>query len=173
MAWDQQHKVRSRQRIIDSAARLFTTKGFDHVGIDEVMADAGLTRGAFYSHFSTKVELYSEAIIAGARKGKSLTEHCDCAQDIIREYLSQEHVAGNVRQCPLAFLVSDISKRDDQIRRTYTRVFAGLVERLQAAGMDPQTALQQVVLMIGGVAVSRALDDDELVRKVLKACQLG
>ncbi len=173
MAWDQQHKGKTRQRIIDSAARLFMTKGFDNVGIDEVMADAGLTRGAFYSHFSTKVELYTEAIIAGAQKGRTLSENCACAQDIIREYLSEEHVAGNVRQCPLAFLVSDISQRDEQIRRTYTRVFAGLVERLESTGMDPQAALQQVVLMIGGVAVGRALDDDELVRNVLNACQLS
>jgi AcrR family transcriptional regulator len=37
-------------------------RGFDTVSIDDVMADAGLTRGSFYRYFESKGDLYSEAV---------------------------------------------------------------------------------------------------------------
>lgn len=53
MAWKESHKLESRQRILAAAAELFTRKGFNQVGIDEVMLAAGMTRGAFYAHFNS------------------------------------------------------------------------------------------------------------------------
>lgn len=51
MAWKQDHKENSKQRILQSAAKLFTHNCFKGILIDDVMQHAGLTRGAFYSHF--------------------------------------------------------------------------------------------------------------------------
>ena len=61
MRYDPQHKRRTRQRILESAARLFTARGFDAVSIEDVMRDCGLTRGGFYAHFASKAALYREA----------------------------------------------------------------------------------------------------------------
>jgi AcrR family transcriptional regulator len=49
-------KADSRMRILKSARYLFNRKGFAPVTIDEIMAEAGLTRGGFYKHFNTKEE---------------------------------------------------------------------------------------------------------------------
>src|SRR5258708_13378794 len=57
-----QRKQETRERILGGARRLFNRKGFAEVTIDEVMTEAGLTRGGFYRHFTTKDELYSEAL---------------------------------------------------------------------------------------------------------------
>ena len=54
MAYPKGHRDRTRVQIIDSARRLFNRKGFENVSIDAIMADAGLTRGAFYSYFRSK-----------------------------------------------------------------------------------------------------------------------
>jgi TetR/AcrR family transcriptional repressor of nem operon len=51
----------NRQRIIDSAIRLFAERGVDGVGVAEVMAEAGFTHGGFYNHFTSKDELVLEA----------------------------------------------------------------------------------------------------------------
>jgi TetR/AcrR family transcriptional repressor of nem operon len=54
MPYSLTHKQETRERIVNSARRLFNRKGFTEVTIDEIMKHAGLTRGGFYRHFDTK-----------------------------------------------------------------------------------------------------------------------
>ena len=65
MPWNAEHKTQSRDRILSSAAQLFSHQGFDAVSIDDVMAHAGLTRGAFYAHFKSKSDMYHQSMVAG------------------------------------------------------------------------------------------------------------
>jgi len=62
MPYTPAHKAETRKKIVESARRLFNRHGFTGVSIDEIMADAGLTRGGFYNHFNTKEELYAEVV---------------------------------------------------------------------------------------------------------------
>lgn len=48
----------TRERIIASAARVFARKGFQRASLDEVAADAGMTKGAIYWHFKSKNDLF-------------------------------------------------------------------------------------------------------------------
>ena len=66
MPYSAEHKKKSRDKILRSAVDHFTRYGFEKSSIDEIMADARLTRGAFYAHFSSKSELYQQAILSGA-----------------------------------------------------------------------------------------------------------
>ena len=78
MAWPLDQREQTRQRILDSAARLFALRGFDAVGLDDLMADAGLTRGAFYHHFRTKDELLSRGFAPlDRRMEEALSGHGD------------------------------------------------------------------------------------------------
>ena len=61
MRYAPQHKRRTRQRILESARRLFETRGYASVSIDELMRECDLTRGGFYAHFASKAALYREA----------------------------------------------------------------------------------------------------------------
>src|ERR1700730_10272453 len=62
MPYSPKHKQDTRERIVNSARRLFNRKGFTEVTIDEIMRHAGLTRGGFYKHFDTKEQLYEHAV---------------------------------------------------------------------------------------------------------------
>src|SRR5579863_8770310 len=62
MPYPNGHRERIRSRIVDSARRLFNRSGFDNVSVDAIMADAGLTRGAFYAYFESKSDLYTEVL---------------------------------------------------------------------------------------------------------------
>lgn len=183
MPWDQQHKVRTREKILDSAAKLFTRDGFDHVGINDVMKEAGLTRGAFYTHFQSKAELYAESILTSAsRTGKVIGAGVPNAlspEQLVSSYLSTQHRSGEGLRCPLAFLTTDISQRDDTVRDAYTRVFKGFVENLrqhqgkQNSETDVEKSMRQAVLMIGGLAIARAVNDEGLAEQLLESCQKG
>ena len=52
----------NRERIIKTAARLFRERGFDGIGVADLMKSAGLTHGGFYGHFSSKEDLAAEAV---------------------------------------------------------------------------------------------------------------
>lgn len=176
MAWQETHKEQSKDRILKSAAMLFTHHGFEKISIDQVMKNAELTRGAFYSHFRSKSDLYAQAISKGA-KVASKRKPENCLQDMkafAKYYLSTEHRDNNYEQaCPLAFLVSDINQQDNQVKETYTKTLKAFMQQAQSLSNNREKTLQSVVLMIGGLAVSRALDDEEFSNELLAACKAG
>src|SRR5262245_4422131 len=51
----------TRERIVDTAARLFRKKGYDGIGVADLMQEAGLTHGGFYAHFDSKEDLMAAA----------------------------------------------------------------------------------------------------------------
>jgi len=179
MPYTRDHKDRSRVRILASALRLFSGRGFGQVTIDDVMSDAGLTRGAFYAHFDSKENLYAESILHGvetsaitaiARGPRGLAT----LQKVVGGYLCRGHVDGTVPPCPLAFFSSDVGVRERRVRDTYTRAFHSLAEVLGhhagARELD-ERGLAIAVLMVGGVAVSTALTDNALKDRILAACR--
>ena len=177
MPYSAAHKPQTRQRIIVSAAKLFSHAGFENVSIDQIMADAGLTRGAFYSHFTDKSALYAEAIQhASQQRFQAYTQTYDTANiaSFIDTYLSNSHLQAEI-PCALGFLASDISQRNQQVRDTYTHVYERLIQRLSTLGSSQtrqqSNCLAASALLIGGVAISRALNKPVLVEELLAACQ--
>lgn len=175
MPWSETHKSRTRERILQAAATLFTQQGFDGISIDAVMEHAGLTRGAFYAHFASKAELYTQAIRFAARQGAAQLNASGNAIGRIERYLSEEHLRGGDFHCPLACLVSDVAQQDEQVRATYTRLFEGFIDYFSSAAApgNParRQALQQAVTMIGGMAIARTLSDEKLANELLDACR--
>src|SRR5262249_36962986 len=51
----------NRERIIEAAGKLFREKGFDGIGVADLMRAAGLTHGGFYGHFKSKDDLAVQA----------------------------------------------------------------------------------------------------------------
>ncbi|AEY02194.1 transcriptional regulator [Oceanimonas sp. GK1] len=173
MSWPSKHRAETRDRILYSAGRLFTEKGFSGASIDQVMEHAGLTRGAFYAHFNSKRELYAEALVFRARQMGE--EHPSGVDGLIRSYLSSKHLSQDQGGCPLAFLVSDIGQQDPLVRESYTRIFKGLATKVAGSphqSLDAST-LRTMVMMVGGVAVAKALSDPGLSLAVLEACCEG
>jgi AcrR family transcriptional regulator len=68
--YGKEHKEASRRRIVEAAGRRFKRDGIDGSGIATLMADAGLTNGAFYAHFDSKDDLVATTV---AVAGRSLT----------------------------------------------------------------------------------------------------
>ena len=46
--------AQNRDRVLDVAARLFRERGFDGIGVADLMKNAGLTHGGFYGQFGSK-----------------------------------------------------------------------------------------------------------------------
>jgi AcrR family transcriptional regulator len=53
----EEKKARTRERLLEAAAKVFARKGFGATSVDEVAEEAGLTKGAVYSNFDSKEDL--------------------------------------------------------------------------------------------------------------------
>ena len=132
--------------------------------------------GAFYSHFSSKSDLYAQAISkAGsiAYQRAPDVEALTMAQ-YAQFYLSPEHRDDELQQpCHYPFLVSDINQQNKQVKTTYTQSFERFVNLAERSISSRERALQSAALMIGGLAIARALDDKKLSDELLISCQSG
>ncbi|TMV49289.1 helix-turn-helix transcriptional regulator, partial [Thioclava sp. BHET1] len=59
----------NRQAVIDAAARLFRERGFDGIGLSDLMKSVGLTHGGFYKKFASKEDLIRQASAAALSEG--------------------------------------------------------------------------------------------------------
>jgi AcrR family transcriptional regulator len=177
MPYTPEHKEKTRQRIVASARRLFNRLGFTGVSIDEIMADAGLTRGGFYNHFDTKEELYAEVVqqVLSCREDEARPPRTyNHAGEFIAAYLSPAHYEDRENSCPLMALPSDVARGGEPVKRAYRQVLEYMVEHLQAGASGAKArerALAVAALCIGGMAVARAVDDVKLAHEIREAAK--
>lgn len=180
MPYTKEHKQKTRDRIVDSARRLFNRSGFADVSIDDIMADAGLTRGGFYNHFGTKDELYA-AVVAQILDGTPASQWscdqtgaCDVVPAFVAAYLSQAHFDNRENCCSLMALPSDVARSGEPVKRAYRQVLEYMLEILETgvSGSDSRRrALAVAALCIGGMAVARAVDDAKLAHEMREAAK--
>lgn len=183
MPYTKTHKNQTRERILDSSFRLFSIKGFEGVTIDDLMSHCGLTRGAFYAHFTSKAELYREALTFRANSTKlagpkpEATSNHQWLSLLLNKYLSLEHVKGESSlSCPLAFLATDINTQDKSIKTAYADVYndmnTAIMEYASSyCDCDEQDILSVTAMMIGAVAIARTLQNKESIESLLAACR--
>lgn len=181
MPWSNEQKQLTRERILESAVKLFSTRGFDNISINDVMKEAQLTHGAFYTHFSSKTELYTESITSTIKNSDSIKAHelDNCKNpnitQLLADYLDIEHIKQMTSPCPLAFLATDIATREKEVRIAYTQVYKNLISTLDKQSNSSPARRKRIhalsALMIGGVAISRALYDEQETLDLLDACR--
>ncbi len=176
------HAERSRLAIRDSGARLFRRRGYAGVGIDELCREAGLTRGAFYSHFRSKSALLT-AVLAGshdfvrrlrARAGKSTSALRRQAADVAAAYLAPANRSAVLGGCSLAALAADTSRAEADAQAAYAEAVRSVVAEFRRADGDaPMLPLDDarvaLALCVGGVLISGACGDDPEGRRVARA----
>ena len=181
------HRDEIRSRIVRSAQRLFNVDGFDRVSIDQIMAGADLTRGGFYRYFASKSDLYAEAMDCfftnpewGNRWEGVQVDPARGAlgPQIVRAYLSREHLREREDSCPMVALPGDVARSGANARRAYENALRAMIAHLQAGATetgrpDRPCALAIAALCIGGMVIARASEDaavaDEVRAAALKA----
>lgn len=167
------HKQETRRRIIDAAGRRLKGDGIDGSGIATLMADAGLTNGAFYAHFASKDDLVADTLAAQLREQRE-TFRTMSVEEIVRAYLSVEHRDNHEGGCPSAALLDEIGRSTDTTKRAYTEGLLGVIDDIaeRLAPDDPSSARVNVLsvfaLMVGTLELSRALADPQLADHVLE-----
>jgi AcrR family transcriptional regulator len=171
-------KQATRRRIIQAAGARLKRDGVHGSGIATLMADAGLTNGAFYAHFESKEELVASALAEQLREQREsfIAQPPGRAglEQIVRTYLSVEHRDNPEGGCPSAALLDEIGRSPEATKRAYTDGLLVVIDDVAArlASDDPSWArmktLSVFALMVGTLQVSRALADRKLADEVLE-----
>ncbi len=142
----------NRAHIVATAARLFRERGYDGVGVAELMAAAGFTHGGFYKHFRSKADLMAEASASGLSQIAARAEGLDPAE-FVESYVSREHRDGRGDGCTIAALSGDAARQPADIKAEFTAGIENLLTALQAPSDTPSDADQRA-------ARTMAIDSD-------------
>ncbi|MFF7163434.1 TetR/AcrR family transcriptional regulator [Streptomyces sp. NPDC008086] len=170
----------NRAHIVTTAARLFRERGYDGVGVAELMAAAGFTHGGFYKHFSSKAGLMAEASASGLSQTAARAESLGLAE-FVEGYVSREHRDGRGDGCTIAALSGDAARQPADVKREFAAGIEGLLTALQAPSdtledADQRAARTTVIGMlahsVGALMLSRACPDGSpLADEILDTCR--
>lgn len=170
----------NRAHIVATAARLFRERGYDGVGVAELMAAAGFTHGGFYKHFRSKADLMAEASASGLSQTAARMDGRD-AVEFVESYVSREHRDGRGDGCTIAALSGDAARQPEDIRAEFAAGIESMLTALQTESTTPGDAHQRparAVLIdmlahaVGAVVLSRACPDDSpLADEILDTCR--
>jgi AcrR family transcriptional regulator len=178
MRFEKGRKENTRRRIIDVASKRFRRDGIAASGLAGIMAESGLTNGAFYPHFDSKETLVKEALSNALNDQHSaLTNEETGAVDIedaIRRYLNKSHLLGCDEGCPSAALLPEIGRQPESTRKMYEDAYLSYVEGLAMLLPAPKSSKSRgkaaaiFGLMVGTIQIARAVPDLQLAEEILE-----
>lgn len=170
----------NRARIVETASTLFRERGYDGVGVADLMAAAGFTHGGFYKHFGSKTDLMAEAAASGFSQSVANIAGVD-AVAFIKEYVSRKHRDALGHGCTLAALSGDAARQPESIRRAFATGIESQLAILEGEdGALSETAKREarakridtLAHVVGAIVLSRACPDDSaLADEILKVCR--
>ncbi len=169
MRYSDTHKEETRRKVVRAASTAVRARGPQGVSVAEVMAEAGLTHGGFYAHFSSKEALLAaaleEAFGQNSRRFTRMTEGMAPAEALstfVDSYVSEEHRSHPERGCPIAGLASELPRQGRAVREAYEGGVRRLIQRLAGWLPDDRALIAASLLaeMVGAVTLSRAMSDE-------------
>lgn len=176
--YEKGHKDETRRHILDVASTQFRESGIAAVGLAGIMSEAGLTNGAFYTHFASKEELVrevlSEALNRREERHKTNLENGVALEATIRDYLSTRHRDHAGAGCPTAALVAEIARHPKATREAFTGKMSDLIalmaEQIRQGSAEERRrkAIAIYAIMVGALQLSRAVSDRRLSDEILE-----
>lgn len=159
-----ENKEKVRDKILESAAIVFRRDGYDAVNIDKVMSGAGLTRGAFYAHFTSKAALFAEVVahchplkVMLARRSTSSQEvMLEEMLDVFEGYLTPANLNEVFAGCTIASLTGDASRANDAVRAGYQAGWSSVLSQMARGLDDPDLPQLRAALALAAGAVTQA-----------------
>jgi TetR/AcrR family transcriptional repressor of nem operon len=173
----------NRQTVINVASRLFRERGFDGIGLKDLMEGAGLTQGAFYKQFASKEDLAAQAS-RRALESASLRWSAAAAENpkdplgaVIAFYLSEGHREEKMDGCPIVALGSDAARQGSDVKasfeagiKAHLEVLGRLIAKVDGKGPRGKRKVMAILsTMVGALTLSRAVNDPKLARAFLDA----
>jgi TetR/AcrR family transcriptional repressor of nem operon len=179
----------TRQRLLDTAEKLFYARSYEDVGVQEICREAGVKKGSFYHFFPSKRDLtlaildaswnrYRETMLAQVFAGDipPLQRIERLLDSQYRHHKAVKDATGQVMGCPYGNLAGEMSTQDEGIRERLKRIFRDLEAPIEEvlneamatgdlAELDSRaTAGAMVAYLEGLTLMAKTWNDPEIVR---------
>jgi AcrR family transcriptional regulator len=172
-----------RERLVETASRLFYSEGIHSIGVNRLVRDAGVTLATFYRHFPTKEALVEEYLRATDRRLRGNVENAlkdrdpRQALEALLDLIGQRTSAPGFRGCQFINAAAEYPDSSHPVHvavddhRTWFRTIATEVAR-QLGHPDPDEAGQYLVVLHDGALVASELDDQKVVLAAVRSAAL-
>src|SRR6202789_706761 len=159
-----------RERIIEAASALFRAKGFDGIGVADIMKAADLSHGGFYGHFASKDDLVAQASRRTmTRAAANWTKLVEAAPDnpyaaLLEHYLSPRHRDDPGQGCAFAALGNDAARSGKVVRTAFAEGLEPLIDILaqlipgRSKALRRRKALAAMATLVGALTLARAVE---------------
>jgi len=150
-------------------------KGFAAVGVDGLMQAAGVTSGAFYSHFPSKNALFKAVVEAELQDSIQMlvgNPHQDLTAWLDHEssrYLTMSHVRHPETGCVLPALGAEISRADDGVKHVYEQQMLDAKNMLASRLGDDTAAWGFIAQCVGALLLARAMPGEDTQQAIINA----
>ncbi|NMD71214.1 TetR/AcrR family transcriptional regulator [Bacillus sp. DNRA2] len=146
----EQQAEETRQRIYQTALRLFETKGFNQVSVDEIVRKSKSSKGAFYGHFASKYDIFIE-------KFKEIDLFYENFVQNLPSHLPFEEKVIALFDAQMTFLQNELG--EDLMRSVYT---SGLIKNEANFFANTDRSLYKILKQF----VNEAIDHGELPNSI-------
>jgi AcrR family transcriptional regulator len=177
-------KTPTRQRLIEAAVRRFYRDGFRNVGIDQILADVGISKTAFYKHFECKEDLVLAALedqnrqlletfrsMARERGGPTPIGQLQALLDVVEHFVETDDFQGCIfvnvsMEFPLPHEPAHVAAAKNK------QAIEDMVHTLavEAGASEPRSLAKELCLIMEGAYVTRHVTGNkqtvEIARRV-------
>ncbi|AJE20034.1 TetR/AcrR family transcriptional regulator [Azotobacter chroococcum] len=181
MRVSREQAAENRRRVVETASRLFRERGFDGIGVADLMKGAGLTHGGFYGQFASKEELMAQACSQALEEslGRWQARIAEAGEEglsaVAAAYLSAAHRDHPGLGCALVALGAEAPRHAPGVRHALTEGLRPLLDLLgsllpgRSKAVRRRKALATFSAMVGAQVLARAVDDPALSEEILQA----
>ncbi|MBO6549800.1 MAG: TetR/AcrR family transcriptional regulator [Rhizobiales bacterium] len=174
-------KEQTKEKILIAASQNFRSNGYSGIGVDGIAKAAGVTSGAFYSHFGSKDGAFDAALIAGLNEviegipqfqsnfGKKWIE------EFADYYLSQKHQNDLACGCAMTTLSPEVVRATNETQATYEKMMSKIID-LAADGLEGGSkedkrsrAWAMLSILIGGLTMARAVKTKKTTNEIAQS----
>ena len=157
------------ERLLRAASEMFRERGFDRVTVAQVMKAAGLTHGAFYSHYDSKEDLMVAATEYAMQRTleqlKDNVSSADVRLAYIERYLSPKHRDDPGTGCAMSGLSAEV-RHELEVKPVFS---SKLDEIVQALSSNRDEAILTISALVGAMTLARAVSDEAFSTEILGA----
>ena len=170
-------KIDMKERILQTADRLFYLRGIRAIGVDTIAAEIGISKRTLYNHFPSKDELIAAYL---TRRSVPLPASAKPPLEQILgtfDSLERRFAAKDFRGCPFVNAVAEIGPENRSVKKTAIAFKEGRRLRfrdllLQLGVADAEALATQLVLLVdGAIAQDLVRDDPAMARAAREAAK--
>lgn len=166
-------RLSPRERLLDAADELFYSEGINTVGIDRVIAHAGVAKTSLYTNFGSKDELVRSYLERRHESRRERIERAIAVHESPRDrILAVFDQLGDLRGCPFIKAGAEapaggpVEQANDAYRAWVRSLFRALAR--SAGAIDPAALAAQLVLLYDGAAVGARMDRNSRAAKAAR-----